>query len=130
MPQRVLIVDDEKIVRSTFTKLLQKEKYDVKAVSSGEDALEAIEEEEFKITLLDIGLPGITGIDVLKRLKKQKPKLIVIIITAFGYDEELIAETKRIGCDGYIGKNMPVSQIIDNFRMFVRVGKEKRLKEE
>ena len=120
MPERILIVDDEDLVRSIFTNLFKKEKHDVEAVSSGEEAMEVLENEAFEVVLLDISLPGMTGVEVLKKLKKDKPGLIVIIMTAFGYDEELIAETKSIGCDGYIGKNMPVSQILDNFRMFVK----------
>ncbi len=128
MAERILIVDDEELIRSIFTNLFKKEKHDVEAVSSGEEAIEVLENNDFEVVLLDISLPGMTGIEVLKKLKKDKPGLIVIIMTAFGYDEELIAETKSIGCNGYIGKNMPVSQILGNFRMFVQNAKNNKNK--
>lgn len=47
------------------------------------------------------------------------------MITGFGFDEELIAKTKQFGCSGYIGKNMPVAQIIVTFKQFVKTAKEK-----
>jgi len=116
---KVLVVDDEAPVRDLFIDLLQAEKYTVKTVATGEEALEMIDKDDFEVVLLDIKLPGISGIETLKHLKDKKPKLIVIMITGFGYDEDLISKSKEYGCAGYIGKNMPISQIMSNFRLFV-----------
>lgn len=126
---KVLVVDDEAPVRELFTDLLKAEKYNVKTVSSGEEALQAVDGESFDVVLLDIKLGGISGIETLKTLKEKKPGLIVIMITGFGYDEDLIAKSKEYGCSGYIGKNMPISQIMSNFRLFVNATQE-RLKKD
>jgi len=126
---KVLVVDDEAPVRELFTDLLKAEKYNVKTVSSGEEALQAADGESFDVVLLDIKLGGISGIETLKSLKEKKPDLIVIMITGFGYDEDLIAKSKEYGCSGYIGKNMPISQIMSNFRLFVNATQE-RLKKD
>jgi len=123
---RVLVIDDEAPVRDLFRDLLTKEGCSVNCVTSGEEALEVIQDNEFDVALLDIKLQGMSGLEALKRMKDLKPGLIVIMITGFGYDEELIAKSKEYGCSGYIGKNVPISQIMSNFRMFTESAMEKR----
>ena len=124
MPYKVLVVDDEEPVRNLFRDLLNREKHDVKFVASAEEALDWIEKDEFDIMLLDIKLPGISGVEALKLAKEKRPELTVIMITGYGYDEELIAKCREFGCSGYIGKNMPVSQIMSSFRLFSRTAEE------
>ena len=125
MLYKVLVVDDEAPVVELFNDLLKKENCSVKGVGSGEDALEAIKKEDFDIVLLDIKLPGMSGLEALKKMKDTNPDLVVIMITGFGYDEELISKSKEYGCAGYIGKNMPISQIVSSFKLFAKSGKEK-----
>jgi DNA-binding response OmpR family regulator len=122
---KVLVVDDEAQVGELFTELLKKEKCAVKCVTSGEEALEIINKEDFAVVLLDIKLPGISGIETLEKIRAIKPNQIVIMITGFGYDEELIAKSKELGCSGYISKNMPIRDIVDNFRLFAKTAKKK-----
>jgi two-component system response regulator (stage 0 sporulation protein F) len=125
MSNKVLIVDDEAPVRNLFYDLLKTEKYTVKCAASGEEALDTLGKESFDVVLLDIKLSGMSGIETLKRIKDMNPNLIVIMITGFGYDEELIAKSKEYGCAGYIGKNMPLSQIMSNFKLFVSATQER-----
>jgi two-component system response regulator (stage 0 sporulation protein F) len=126
MAYKVLVVDDEAPVRDLFHDLLKKEECSVKSVSSGEEALDMLGNEDFDVLLLDIKLTGMSGLEVLKKVKEVKPDLIVIMITGFGYDEELIAKCREYGCSGYIGKNMPVSQMISNFKLFAKTAKERK----
>lgn len=126
MAYSVLVVDDEAPVRSLFEDLLKKEKCKVKCVSSGEEALEVTGQESFDVVLLDIKLTGMSGLETLKKIKDTKPDTTVIMITGFGYDENLIAKSKELGCSGYIGKNMPISQIMSNFRLFTSTAKAKK----
>ena len=121
---KVLVVDDEAPVREMFEELLKKENYRISSVATGEEALEIVKKEDFDVVLLDIKLPGISGIEALKKLKDLKPNLIIIMITGFGYDDNLIAKSKEYGCSGYIGKNMPISQIMSNFKLFIKNAKE------
>jgi len=122
---KILIVDDEAEVRSLLDELLNKEGYLSKACANGEEALELLKKENFDAVLLDIKLTGISGLEVLKNIRDSYKKLPVIMITGFGYDEDLIAKSKQFGCFGYIGKNMPVSQIITTFKQFVKKAKER-----
>ena len=126
MSNKVLVVDDEAPVAELFNDLLAKDNYKVKSVPSAEEALNVIKEEYFDIVLLDIKLPGMSGLEALKHIKDLKPNIIVIIITGFGYDEELIAKSKEYGCAGYIGKNMPITQIMSSFKLFTKSAKEKK----
>jgi DNA-binding response OmpR family regulator len=118
MPYRVLVVDDESSVRDLLRDLLKKETHSVECASSGEEALEIVKKEDFDIVLLDIKLLGMSGLETLKKIKQAKPNSVVIMTTGFGYDEDLIAKSKELGCSGYIAKNMPTSEIMANFRMF------------
>lgn len=129
MPDKVLVVDDEAQIGELFTELLKKEKCSVKCAGSGEEALEIIAQEDFDIVLLDIKLTGISGIETLRKIRSIKPKQIVIMITGFGYDEELISQSKELGCCGYISKNMPMSEIMGNFRLFAKTAKKKAKEE-
>lgn len=117
---KVLVVDDEAPVRDLFNDLLKKEDCAVTSVSTGQAALDTIAKDDFDIVLLDINLPDISGLEVLKKSKDLKPDLVIIMITGFGYDEDLIAKSKEYGCSGYIGKNMPISQMLSSFRLFVK----------
>lgn len=128
MAYKVLVVDDEVTVRDLFKDLLNREKCLVKSVSSGEEALDLISKEHFDAVLLDIKLSGISGIETLKKIREVKPDLTVIMTTGFGYDDELISKSMEYGCSGYIGKNMPTSEIMSNFRLFMKLAEEKRLK--
>jgi len=125
VPNKVLVVDDEVQVGELLTELLKKERYAVKCVSSGEEAVEVISKEDFHIVLLDIKLSGISGIETLEKIRAVKPEQIVIMITGFGYDEKLINKSKELGCSGYISKNMPIREIVENFRLFAKTAKKK-----
>lgn len=120
MNYKVLVVDDEEPVKKLLEDLLTREKCAVKTVSTGEEAIALVEKENFDIVLLDIKLPGISGLEALKKIKELSPNLAVIMITGFGYDEELISKCKEYGCSGYIGKNMPISQMISNFKSYLK----------
>lgn len=125
MSYKVLVVDDEAPVRELFDELLKKNNCTVSSVASAEEALVLIKAEDFDVVLLDIKLTGINGLEALKRIKEIKPSLIVIMLTGFGYLEELIDMAIEYGAAGYIGKNLPVSEIIKNFKLFTQVAREK-----
>jgi CheY-like chemotaxis protein len=122
---KILVVDDEVAVRELFGELFKKEDCQSISCSSGEESLEILKKETFDVVLLDIKLPGMSGLEVLKNIRENYKNLPVVMITGFGYDEDLIAKTKQFGCSGYIGKNMPVAQIIVTFKQFVKSAKEK-----
>jgi len=122
---KILVVDDEAPVRDLLEDLFKKEDCLPITCASGEEALGLLKKDTFDVVLLDIKLGGMNGLDVLKNIREQYRDLPVVMITGFGFDEELICKSKQFGCCGYIGKNMPVAEIIVTFKQFVKEAKEK-----
>lgn len=125
MLYKILIVDDEAPVRDLFIDLFKKEDCLPVACATGEEALRILKKDTFDVVLLDIKLPGMNGLEVLKNIRDNYKNLPVVMITGFGFDEDLIAKSKQLGCCGYIGKNMPVAQIIVTFKEMVKKEKDK-----
>ncbi|MBU0544002.1 MAG: sigma-54 dependent transcriptional regulator [Proteobacteria bacterium] len=81
---RILVVDDELIMRESLSGWLQRDGHEVETAESGEDALDKIKEVRFDILLVDIKMAGMSGLDVLKRVKDDDPDVAIVMITAFG----------------------------------------------
>lgn len=99
----ILIVDDEPIVREAIRDWLKDAGYQVAMAGSGEEALEMIGKQDFSVMILDIRLPGITGINVLKEMKVLKPQIKSIVITAYP-TVELTDEAMKLGAIDYLIK--------------------------
>ena len=103
MKERILIVDDEENLTLGYSKCLSKVGYEVKTASSGEEALDLIREEIFDLIFLDIRLPRMDGMQVLKEALEIDPDLIVVMITAHGSVESAV-KAMTIGAHNYLMK--------------------------
>ena len=101
--KQILIVDDEPIVRESIRDWLKDAGYEVATAETGEEALEMMKKQDFSVLILDIRLPGKTGISVLREVKAFKPEIKSIIITAYP-TSELAAEAKELGAIDYLIK--------------------------
>jgi len=101
--QRILIVDDESIVRESLRDWLGAAGYDVVIAGSGEEALQIIRRQKIRIMLADLIMPGMDGIELMKRAKKIVPSISTIIITAHGTIRTAI-EAMREGAHDYVEK--------------------------
>jgi len=97
------IIDDEPVIRDVLTQLLTSEGYEVELSSSGGEALEKFPSQSFDVVLLDLLMPGLDGLEVLRRIKRLDPLAAVIIITAYGSVESAI-EAMKIGALDYVQK--------------------------
>ena len=97
------IIDDEPVIRDVLSQLLTSEGYEVEISASGEEALEKFPSPSFDAILLDLLMPGMDGIEVLRRIKRIDPLAPVIIITAYGSVESAISAMK-IGALDYVQK--------------------------
>ena len=97
------IIDDEPVIRDVLAQLLTSEDYEVEISSSGEEALEKFPSQSFDVILLDLLMPGLDGIETLRRIKRLDPAAAVIIITAYGSVESAISAMK-IGALDYVQK--------------------------
>ncbi len=97
------IIDDEPVIHDVLGQLLTSEGYEIEPSTSGEEALAKLADRTFDLTLLDLLMPGMDGIEVLRRLKRIDPEAMVIIITAYASVESAIAAMK-LGAFDYIQK--------------------------
>ena len=97
------VIDDEPVIHDVLAQILTSEGYEVEISASGEEALEKFPSQSFDVILLDLLMPGMDGIEVLRRIKKVDPLAAVIIITAYGSVESAISAMK-IGALDYVQK--------------------------
>lgn len=109
----ILVVDDEAGILEMFKNIFKKKGWNVFTAPTGNLALELVEKENLDLILLDIRLPDISGMDVLKEIKQKHAQLPVIMVTGFGYDNELVNEALRLGASGYVSKGMSVSEVVE-----------------
>ena len=119
---KILIVDDEKGIREIFSLLLEERGHTVREASSGEEALTIIPLFSPDLLLLDMNLPGISGIDLLERVKREFPKTSVIIMTAFGSIRSAV-EATRLGAYDYLEKP------VDNDELLLLIARALEVKE-
>ncbi len=100
---KILVVDDEHLIRWSLEQNLKKQGYEVLTAGSGEDALRIVREEQPELVLLDIQLPGISGLEVLEKIKDIDEETIVIMVTAHGGLETAVT-AMRIGAYDYLNK--------------------------
>ena len=100
---RVLVVDDEGANRYSVSKTLQKVGYMVSEAADGEQALEIIQRQTFDVVLTDIRMPGLDGVELLRRIKEESPDIIVILMTAYASLGTAV-EALRLGAHDYLIK--------------------------
>lgn len=101
--QPILVVDDEKNIRLTISQSLEPLDMPVQTAASGEEALEKLRNGLFGMVFLDLKMPGMDGMEVLRRIKEDRPKIRVIIITAHGTIESAV-EAMKLGAVDFIQK--------------------------
>jgi DNA-binding NtrC family response regulator len=108
---RVLIVDDEVEFLETLVKRLRKRKLDVDGVTSGEAALEQLKERPVDIVVLDVKMPGMSGLDTLREIKKGYSLLEVIMLTGHA-NMEVAIEGMDVGAFDYLMKPIEIDELV------------------
>ena len=129
MNDTILVVDDEESICLSLKGILSDEGYETLTAQSGEECLEIIEEELPGLVLLDIWLPGIDGIETLKRIKSRYPKIQVIMISGHGSVEAAVTTTK-LGAFDFIEKPLSLDKIVlivNHALNIIRLEEENRL---
>jgi DNA-binding response OmpR family regulator len=115
----ILIVEDDISILRVLKDNLVFEGYQVHISSDGQKGLELAMNEHIDLLLLDIMLPGLNGYEICRRLKKQKPQLPIIMITARGTEMDTIAGLD-IGADDYISKPFSIPELLARVRALLR----------
>ncbi len=111
MKKRLLIVDDEEDLRNLLSQFLATKGYEVQSAEDGEKAIELLYANSFDVVLLDIQMPKLGGIGVLKYINQHTPQTKVIILTGYG-DLKNAMEAKEYGASDFINKPYKLEDIL------------------
>ena len=100
---KLLIIDDEEGIRKVLTLSLASDGYDVSAAAGGEEGIEIFKKESPSIILTDIKMPGMDGVETLKKIKELNPDAEVIMITGHG-DMDLAIEALKLDASDFLNK--------------------------
>lgn len=117
---RVLLVEDEPLMRVPLTDRLRKCGYAVEAVASGEDALARLERSDFDVAIVDLKLPGIDGLEVLRQLKRLGRTADAVVITAFGTIDTAVAAMK-LGARDFLTKPFEAPALLEVIDRYVQM---------
>jgi len=106
----ILVVDDERILRDLLKRILTREGYRVITANDGETAIQRAKDEHPDLIVMDLRMPGIDGVEVLKRLKEMDPSLEFIMMTAYG-SKELARRAMKLGARDFISKPFDVNEL-------------------
>jgi CheY-like chemotaxis protein len=110
LPDRVLLVDDERELAQTLSERLQLRDMGSAVAYDGESALKIVKEDDPEVMIIDLKMPGINGLEVLRKVKQIRPEIEVIILTGKGSpaDEE---QCRRLGAFGYLQKPVDIEKL-------------------
>ena len=108
----LLIVDDQAGIRLLLKEVFYKEGFDIKLAANGMEALQFVAEKIPDCILLDMRMPGLSGVEVLKRIKKQSADVPVVMMTAYG-EIELTEEAFQHGAERYFTKPFNIYEVRD-----------------
>ncbi|AUO11864.1 MULTISPECIES: response regulator [Priestia] len=120
LAEKILIVDDQYGIRILLTEVLQKEGYTTFQAANGFQAIDITKEQAPDLVLLDMKIPGMDGIEILKRLKQHDETIKVIIMTAYG-ELDMIQEAKDLGALTHFAKPFDIDEIRKVVREYIPV---------
>jgi DNA-binding NtrC family response regulator len=115
MPQRVLVVDDEQIIRESLSFILKKEGYTVDEAPNGKEALRKQQEDPYDVVVTDIEMPEMRGVELLERIRHGSPETLVVVITAFGSIETAVAALRK-GAADYVLKPINFDDLLHRLK--------------
>ena len=107
---KILVVDDEVKISELLQRFFEKKGYTVITANSGMDAIEKVQNESPDVMLLDIRMPGMDGVEVLKCVREFNKKIGIIMVTAV-MDEDIAKNTMKLGADEYITKPIDLERL-------------------
>lgn len=120
---RLLVADDHKIVRDGLKRILAgtPDLQVADEAASGDEALRLVRSNDYDVALLDMSMPGLAGIDLIKRLKLEKPKLKLLVLSMHG-EAQYAARALKAGASGYLNKDSAAEQLVGAIRKIAAGG--------
>jgi len=108
--QRILIVEDEAPMCELLTSFFSEKAYNVDTAQNGEHAIARLREQDYALVITDIKLPGMSGLELLARIRVDWPEMAVVIMTAFSSISSAV-EAMKLGAEDYIGKPFQLDEL-------------------
>ena len=118
-PTRILVVDDEPAIRRALRPPLAELGFQVAEASRGEEALQMLRASTYDAVLLDVNMPGIGGVETLRRIRAFAPRLPILMLTVCDKEEEKV-EALELGADDYVTKPFSMRELIARVRSAIR----------
>ena len=120
---RILIADDHKIVRDGLKRILAatSDVHVTGEAASGDEALALVKANDYDLAMLDMSMPGLAGIDLIKRLKIERPKLRILVLSMHG-ETQYAARALKAGASGYLNKDSAAEQLLVAIRKIAAGG--------
>jgi DNA-binding NarL/FixJ family response regulator len=118
---RVLLADDHKIVRDGLKRILSGNIEVTAEAASGDEALALVKAHDYDVAVLDMSMPGLSGLDLIKRLKIEKPKLRILVLSMHG-ERQYAARALKAGASGYLNKDSAAEQLVGAVRKIAAGG--------
>src|SRR5690349_11248372 len=112
LTSKILLVEDDEGIAAAMQKELRAEGYQTEVVRRGDDGIARAQAGDWDLVLTDLKLPGLSGLELIERLHREKPKLPIIMLTAFGTTETAIEATK-LGAYDYLLKPFDMAELLD-----------------
>ncbi len=122
---RIIIVDDDENIRKSMKAILEDEGYIVDLATSGNEAIEMAQNKAYNIALLDIRLPDMEGVELLKLIKNNVPRTRKIMITGYPSMQNAISSLNK-NADAYLVKPVNIEQLLDTVREQLQLQEEEK----
>jgi DNA-binding NtrC family response regulator len=113
--ERILVADDDAVIRAGLLRILSAEGYEVEAVSNGRAALDRLDQENFKLLITDLKMPGMSGLEVLQAIRICQPELPVVLITGYAAIDNAV-EAMKNGATDYLSKPFGNDELISKVK--------------
>lgn len=121
---KILLIDDDKWIRDSLSLFFESEGILLVACETAEEGLETLGDQTYDIIIVDYKLPGMDGLEFLKRIKESHPGSMKVLLTAYKEDK-VIAETNRIGVDDFIEKPFTAKTIEESLSRLIEKREQK-----
>jgi len=113
--EKILVADDDTVIREGLRRILVGEGYEVETVNNGRAALERLDQEQFKLLVTDLKMPGMSGLEVLQAIRHCQPELPVVLITGYAAIDNAV-EAMKHGATDYLAKPFSNEEIVEKVK--------------
>ena len=115
---KILLIDDDEWIRDSLCILFEYEGCHLLALETAEEAMEALKRQDYDIIIVDYKLPGMDGLEFLRRIQESHPNVMKMLITAYG-SEEVVSEAKRLGAQDFVQKPFTSEVVEESLSRFI-----------